>query len=391
MVEGARLESVFRGNSNVGSNPTLSAIFSGMLQALTVYGPFRGPSGYDHHVREFVRELHRQGVQIELKNLPFWSPGKLPAQARDAWFDTLNKPCGSRTALHFCMPHQVKRVRGKSNVNFTMFEATRISQTWVAANRNHDLVIVPTESSRRAWVDSGMPAHRIQLCPLGIDPAAFDGKAGPLPLWSEEGAPVSSFRVRMLQVCEMGARKNLPGLLAAWTLATSRSDDAILILKLGAYPLGSLRLFRKQIAAMEQRIGKRLRDAAPVLLFQEILSDGQMPALYAAATHYISLSFGEGWDLTMMEAGATGLKLIAPDHSAYREYLDATVASLIPAREEPVRFDAERATAALFKGACWWRPDHDAAVAAIRRAIDGRDGDTSPARDRILRNYTWEG
>ena len=28
MVEGARLESVFRGNSNVGSNPTLSARLS---------------------------------------------------------------------------------------------------------------------------------------------------------------------------------------------------------------------------------------------------------------------------------------------------------------------------------------------------------------------------
>ena len=27
VAEGARLESVFRGNSNVGSNPTLSAIF----------------------------------------------------------------------------------------------------------------------------------------------------------------------------------------------------------------------------------------------------------------------------------------------------------------------------------------------------------------------------
>ncbi len=33
MVEGARLESVFRGNSNVGSNPTLSAI----LESIT-YG-----------------------------------------------------------------------------------------------------------------------------------------------------------------------------------------------------------------------------------------------------------------------------------------------------------------------------------------------------------------
>jgi hypothetical protein len=31
VAEGARLESVFRGNSNVGSNPTLSAIHSALL------------------------------------------------------------------------------------------------------------------------------------------------------------------------------------------------------------------------------------------------------------------------------------------------------------------------------------------------------------------------
>jgi hypothetical protein len=31
VVEGARLESVFRGNSNVGSNPTLSAIHFGLI------------------------------------------------------------------------------------------------------------------------------------------------------------------------------------------------------------------------------------------------------------------------------------------------------------------------------------------------------------------------
>ena len=31
MVEGARLESVFRGNSNVGSNPTLSASTCGAV------------------------------------------------------------------------------------------------------------------------------------------------------------------------------------------------------------------------------------------------------------------------------------------------------------------------------------------------------------------------
>jgi hypothetical protein len=39
VAEGARLESVFRGNSNVGSNPTLSARFYYLdLKNLTAYG-----------------------------------------------------------------------------------------------------------------------------------------------------------------------------------------------------------------------------------------------------------------------------------------------------------------------------------------------------------------
>ncbi len=38
MVEGARLESVFRGNSNVGSNPTLSAkLFIKFLHHYRIY------------------------------------------------------------------------------------------------------------------------------------------------------------------------------------------------------------------------------------------------------------------------------------------------------------------------------------------------------------------
>jgi len=39
-----------------------------------VRGPFRGPTGYEHHVREFVRRLHALGVAIELVDLPEWGP-----------------------------------------------------------------------------------------------------------------------------------------------------------------------------------------------------------------------------------------------------------------------------------------------------------------------------
>ena len=47
------------------------------LKALQVRGPFKGPSGYEHHVREFVRELVNQGVEVQLTDLPMWGPAKL--------------------------------------------------------------------------------------------------------------------------------------------------------------------------------------------------------------------------------------------------------------------------------------------------------------------------
>ena len=75
--------------------------------------------------------------------------------------------------LQFCMPHQVIEWQDKPTINFTMFEATRAPANWIARSKNHDLVILPTESSRQAWIAGGMPPDRIRLCPLGIDPVLY--------------------------------------------------------------------------------------------------------------------------------------------------------------------------------------------------------------------------
>jgi glycosyltransferase involved in cell wall biosynthesis len=117
---------------------------------------------------------------------------------------------------------------------------------------------------------------------------------------------------------------------------------------------------RRQIEIAEERSGKRLRDAAPIRFLFDVFADAAMPSLYAAATHYISMSFGEGWDQTMMEAAAMGLKLIAPDHSSYREYLDPSIATLVPSREVPAVYGKSYAgeelwqayRIALYAGAC---------------------------------------
>ncbi|HEX5441211.1 MAG TPA: hypothetical protein VFW76_10025 [Ktedonobacterales bacterium] len=360
------------------------------LASLRVRGPFRGPSGYDHHVREFTRELVRQGVDVQLIDLPSWSPAKLPPRMRDPWFDELLRPLDADITLHFTMPHQVEIDHATLNVNYTMFEATRVPESWIEQNLRHDLVVVPTESSRQAWLNGGMLDERLRVSPLGINPALYGEPAEPLVFRTQAGRPVLDDTTRFLNVSELGPRKNIVGLLHAWLDATRENDDAILILKLGRYAPGWFELLLLQMRQLEDKTGRRFADAAPVEMLLDMLPDSEMPRLFAVGTHYISLSHGEGWDQSMVEAAASGLRLIAPDHSAYQAYLTPETATLLPSREIPARFEGDPELQALFAGANWWQPDHEAAVDAIRATISHPNTGPSGARDLVLHQFTWE-
>jgi len=359
-------------------------------RSLRIRGSFRGLTGHDHHTREFARQLARLGIGVQLTDLPQWHPVKLADGARDPWYERLGGPVDAAATLQFCMPHQVRPEPGLLTVNYTMFEACPAPADWIAHSRRHDLVVVPTESSRQAWLAGGYPAKAIQVCPLGADLDRFAPGAAPLELQGPGGRPVSDYRVRVLNVMEPQPRKNLVGLIRTWITATSAADDAILIVKLSLAAPGSAAVLFRRLAVMQQALGRGLREAAPVLFVNRLLGEQEMPGLYAAASHYWSMSCGEGWDLPMSEAAATGLRLIAPRHSAYLAYLDGAVAQLIPSRLEPARTEPTQPwTAELFDGAQWWSPDPDAAAQAVRNAIDGRDAPAASARDRLAASFTW--
>ncbi len=358
-------------------------------RSLAIRGPFRGVSGHDHHTREFVIRLVGQGVRVQLADLAEWHPVKLPPEARDPWFEQLASPVDAASTVHFCMPHQVRVSPGQLTVNYTMFEADRVPPDWVARGRLHDLVIVPTPSSRDAWQASGYPPGKLQVCPLGVDVDRFHPAAEPLPLAVTRGRPVADYRTRVLNVSEARPRKNLVGLVRAWTTATSVDDDAILIIKLGPPHRPATTALLRELAVMQQRLGRSLSQAAPVLFVDRLLTDAEMPRLFGAATHYWSMSHGEGWDHPMVEAGAAGLRLIAPRHSAYLAYLDSDVAQLIPSRTEPADVGPDQWTAPLFEGVRWWAPDEDAAGQALRNALDGRDRPAASLRDRLAAAFTW--
>jgi hypothetical protein len=206
-------------------------------RSLEVIGPFKGSSGYDRHTREFVREFVRQGVRVRLEHLAGWSVD-LPAELRETWFDSLQAPVDAETVLHFTMPNHAWARRGKRNVNYTMFEADRIPRQWAECAAAHDLIVLPTESSFKAWANSGVPEERLRISPLGVDGQFFSAPAEPLPLTTTEGRPVACYRTRFLNIAELRPRKNHLGLLRSWIRATKRDDDAVLLLKVSVFQAG---------------------------------------------------------------------------------------------------------------------------------------------------------
>ena len=364
-----------------------------MVNSVKVRGPFTGPSGHDHHVREFVRELSRHGTSIQLEDTRGRSV-ELPPELRDPWFESLGAPQEARATLHFCLPNQVSLDPLRSNINFTMYEGTRIPPSWVETHHSHDLIVLPTEHLRQIWIESGVPEPKLRVCPLGVRSEAYRPGVQPLALQDSRGRPVEQHAVSFLNVSAITARKNLLGLVRAWLRATTNRDDAALIMKLGWYAPRSRKRFESEVKAIQKQVGKSLDQAAPLHFIYDLYSEAEMPNLFAAATHYVSLSFGEGWDLPMIQAAASGLKLIAPKHSGYLAYLDEDIAALIPSREAPASlpdyaFDGKQAGTS-FEGANWWIPDEDAAVMLIRQAVDGRDERRASARERVSKNFSWE-
>ncbi|MDQ2103877.1 tetratricopeptide repeat protein [Azospirillum sp. C340-1] len=354
---------------------------TGTQKGLAVRGALESATGYGYFCQRFIRTLRKRAVPLQAIGIT----------GPESWREeNLDPPVPARALVNFLIPLAVERVPGLATVTFTMFEGTCIPPAWRRQCAHSDLIIVPTESSRMAWAAQGYPEDRLRVCPLGVDPEDSDGAAPAPTMVDPRGRLVSSYRHRFVNVSDFIPRKNIDGLLRVWLRSTTRTDDAVLILKLGK---GSNPAFGAELGDLVRRteaaVGKRMADAAPVVLINQFLSDVDMTGLIRAATHYWSMSHGEGWDLPLSKAGAMGLSLIAPRHSAYLDYLDDRVARLIPVAVRPARLPYSEQAYPPFHGLDWWDPDEDAAANILTAIIRGGDTAHRSARDHLVQGFTW--
>lgn len=360
------------------------AAIASAARGVAIRGAFTSTTGYGYFCRRVIRTLCAQGVPLQAIGI----------KGRESWAtEDLARPVFARAMVNFAIPLAVEPVPGLSTVTFSMFEGPRIPPAWRRQSDISDLIIVPCESSRLAWLAQGYPEDRLRVCPLGVDTDDAMVGGGPLTLVEAGGRLVSSHRHRFLNISDFTPRKNIDGLFRVWLRSTTRADDAVLILKLGKGGSPSMHAdLARLVRQSEAAVGRSLADAAPMVLVDRTLSDAEMSGLLRCATHYWSLSHGEGWDLPLSTAGAMGISLIAPRHSAYVDYLDDRHARLIPATVGPALLPYSDQPFPPFHGLDWWHPDEDAATAILTGIIrdDDRAGAApASARDHLSRRFSW--
>ena len=151
------------------------------------------------------------------------------------------------------------------------------------------------------------------------------------------------------------ARKNPQGAIAAFARAFGDDPQVLFTIKCqggAAYP----QAFAQLQAAVP----------ANVRLVDEIWPYARVKSLIAGADVLISLHRGEGFGLTMAEAMALGVPVVATAFSGNLDFMDADCAMLVGSTPTPV-VDPQ----GVYRSQSWAEPDLDAAAEALKTPSPG--------------------
>jgi len=217
-----------------------------------------------------------------------------------------------------------------------------------------------------------LPAHRLDVTPLGVDGAAFAAAAPPgeaAALRARRGLPARFF----LCVGSDHYRKNQSTLFAAWRRVAAEIPEGLVVVGKSLYASALDDLLRD---AESLGVPNRVRR------FDDV-DDVELAAFYRAATAAVAPSLYEGFGMTVLEAFAAGAPVLAARNGAYEEVggdaaayfaptdTDGLAALLRRASTDGAWRDALRERGARRAAAFGWDRTARATVAAYRRALSG--------------------
>lgn len=200
-----------------------------------------------------------------------------------------------------------------TNIQWIVFESTRVPEIVMDTMLVSDLVWVPSEWGRDILINNGMDPKLVDVVPEGVSIELYH------PYYKK---PVKS-ALRFLALGKYEERKSHTETIIAWTKAFGNDPGVELVIKTGHFvnietKKQSLNDFLKQLGAT---------NVYPV--WDEI-DTNTIVNLYRSSDVFVLPTKGEAWGLPIIESAAMGLPIVTTIYSGQEEYLKQIKNSVIP-------------------------------------------------------------
>jgi glycosyltransferase involved in cell wall biosynthesis/Flp pilus assembly protein TadD len=337
--------------------------------------------------REICLELLRRGHKLSLVpgNGPFHveeldlnqSP-KFPELAA-RFYDPLPGPADFNVCSRL-LPSFNERPATRQ-ILFNTWWASGLPVHWVKPISEHvQEVWVPSRFVRDNVVRAGVPAHRVQIIPFGVDPAVFRQQAPPARLKTRKG-------FKFLFVGEASARKGFDLLLQAYLGTFRAHDDVCLVVKdMNCEDYYARRAGQELVRKCQASAG-----CPEIEYLDSMVGEEELAGLYTACDCFVQPFRSAGFGLAILEAMACGLPVITTGYGGPLDFCDDQTAWLLPARDShrysyfagPWRIDSD-----LLNGKIQLRDLQDRMNHLYRNPKAGvKRADL--ARERVHAKFTW--
>jgi glycosyltransferase involved in cell wall biosynthesis len=244
-----------------------------------------------------------------------------------------------------------------TNIQWVVFESTRVPPTVMNTMLTADQVWVPSEWGRKILIDGGVTADLCHVVPEGVDSAQYH------PYAPRVESPILSYLI----AGKYELRKSIIETIYAWIQEFGNDPDVELVVKSN--------YFTNQAAKYNELSGWiESTGVQNVRVLWGTSSTSDLIDLYQQSHIFVLPTKGEGWGLPLIEAAAVGLPIITVMHSAHTEFLQH-----IPSSVVPVEFDMAPIACEEYKSyyptedgdwGAWAQPRVDSIRSALRTSRD---------------------
>ena len=235
---------------------------------------------------------------------------------------------------------------------------------------------------RECAIASGVPAEKVAIVPLGVDPSRHRPDGPRYPLATRK-------KTKLLAIGGIIPRKGMDLLVETYLRTFTADDDVCLVIKgLSARWAYSGNPGQADFAALPELT--RAEGAAEIEFIGDTLDDAAVADLYRACDALVAPFRGEGFGLPIVEAMATGLPVIVTHAGPVFDLADEETAYLIPAGQSTL---TESATGFPPSALGYWWADPDTKVLSrhMRHVVDHPEESCAVGargRARVLERFT---